>query len=227
MSTNYAVGLDLGQAKDYSALAVVEHVDRLPAGFSLAGFWERVDRVRAGLQGPEVLPVLSRELRVRHLQRWPLGTPYDVIVDDVAALVSRPELSGSRFFFDRSGVGRPVGDLLWTAYGRGQLGATQPHGRTITGAERSSASGTAKRDLIAALELPLQQGRFKIPHGLPLADVLERELLTFKMRLTAKTGREVFDVERRPGEGHGDLVIATALACVHPEYGVAPDVAAG
>lgn len=224
MSTPYAIGLDLGQSKDYSALAVVEHVDRLPADWDL-------DRLNARLRAHQLdpyrqitWPKLTRELRVVHLQRWALGTPYDQIVADVAALVGRPELNGSRFLFDRSGVGRPVGDLLWTTYRDGLMGETMPQGRTITGADRSSATGTAKRDLIAALELPVQQGRFKIPAGLPLSDVLERELTSFKMKITAKTGRETYDVTRREGEGHGDLVIAVALGAIQPEYSIRAEV---
>jgi hypothetical protein len=168
------------------------------------------------------VPPLTRQLRVVHLQRWTLGTPYHEVVGDVAAVCRTRELNGARFFFDRSGVGRPVGDLLWEAFERGLLGGTMPEGRTITGAERSSRAGTAKKDLIAALEIPIQQGRFKIPAGLPLSDVLERELTSFKLKLAPKTGKEKFDIDRRAGEGHGDLVIAVALAAVHPEYGISP-----
>ena len=224
--TSHAIGLDLGQSQDFSALAVVEHVETVPEGWEPHRYSDTDER---GLQVPwprPDAPPLVRELRVVHLQRWQLGTPYHEVVEDTAALVRRPELNGSRFFFDRSGVGRPVGDLLWRAYERGQLGDTMPEGRTITGGEKSTRGGTPKRDLIAALEIPVQQGHFKIPAGLALADVLERELTSFKLRLAPKTGKEKFDVDRRPGEGHGDLVIAVALAAVHPEYGISPRLAA-
>lgn len=223
---SYAIGLDLGQAQDFSALAVIEHVDRLPEGWPAFRYFATDAR---GMQLPYPrpgVPPLVRELRVVHLQRWALGTPYHEVVADTCALARTRELNGSRFFFDKSGVGRPVGDLFWRAYEQGQLGETMPEGRTITGGEKSSRSGTAKKDLIAALEIPIQQGNFKIPAGLALSDVLERELTSFKLKLSPKNGREKFDVERRPGEGHGDLVIAVALAAVHPEYGITPRLAA-
>lgn len=223
----YAIGLDLGQAQDFSALAVVEHVDVVPPGWAAFRYFDKDPDT--GMHLPFArpgVPPMTRELRVVHLQRWQLGTPYHQIVEDVAVLARSHELNGARFYFDRSGVGRPVGDLLWEAYMRGHLGDTMPEGRTITGAERSSRAGTAKKDLIAALEIPIQQGNFKIPAGLPLADVLERELTSFKLKLAPKTGREKFDIERRAGEGHGDLVIAVALAAVHPDYGIQPRLAA-
>lgn len=227
MSTNFSIGLDLGQAQDFSALAVVEHVDVLPQGWSPARYFPRDPETGVRTPYPHpAAPPMTRELRVVHLQRWALGTPYHAVVADTCALARTHELNGSRFFYDRSGVGRPVGDMLWEAFERGQLGETMPEGRTITGGEKSSRAGTAKKDLIAALEIPIQQGRFKIPAGLPLSDVLERELTSFKLKLAPKTGREKFDVDRRAGEGHGDLVIAVALATVHPEYGVRPRMAA-
>lgn len=226
MSTPYSIGLDLGQAQDYSALAVLEHVKLLPPGWEPLGYFATDGR---GMQTPwprPGVPPMLRELRVVHLQRWTLGTPYHEVVDDVCKLVRSPELNGSRFYFDRSGVGRAVGDHLWQSFHNGYMGETMPEGRTIHGGEKSHGGGTSKKDLISALELPIQQGRFKIPQGLPLADVLERELTSFKLKLAPKTGKEKFEIERRTGEGHGDLVIAVALAAIHPDFGISPRPAA-
>lgn len=64
-----------------------------------------------------------------------------------------------------------------------------PTGRTITGAERSGTHTTAKKDLIATIRLPFEQADARSHAGAPLGDVLERELTSFKMRLSA-TGRE-------------------------------------
>lgn len=105
--------------------------------------------------------------------------------------------------------------------------ARTKHSASATAAmpSRSAAwrttQGTSKRDLIAALEIPVQQGRFKLPARLPLGDVLRRELAGFKLRLKPKTGHAQIDI-KRAGEGHGDLVIAVALACVHPDHGITP-----
>lgn len=81
--SSYHVGLDLGQASDYTAIAIVERLstDENPA------------------------------LNVRHLQRYPLGTTYPAIVEGVAGIVaSLPD--GAQLAVDATGVGRPVVDLL-------------------------------------------------------------------------------------------------------------------
>ena len=77
--TNYFLGLDLGQAADSSALAVVErsmasHLDGKPS--------------RAWQYG------------CRGLKRWPLGTSYPAIVDYVAKVVKK-----APFRQDRKSVG--------------------------------------------------------------------------------------------------------------------------
>ena len=64
----FYVGLDLGKMRDYSALAVVEREDRL--------CWT------PAIPSPPVL-------RVRHLERFPLGTPYMRVVARVSELRTR------------------------------------------------------------------------------------------------------------------------------------------
>ncbi|CAN5484107.1 hypothetical protein BH20ACI3_BH20ACI3_39740 [soil metagenome] len=84
MSARYFVGLDLGQARDYSALAVLE----------VEGFG------------------LHTILRVRHLQRWKLGTSYPQICDETCILLHRAPLQSAPLIVDATGVGRPVVDLF-------------------------------------------------------------------------------------------------------------------
>src|SRR5205085_2524303 len=62
----------------------------------------------------------GRRFACPHLQRWPLGTPYPQIVEDVRALLSRPPLAGCILGIDATGVGRAVADL----FRRGRLNAT-------------------------------------------------------------------------------------------------------
>lgn len=78
-----------------------------------------------------------------------------------------------------------------------------------------------KRDLLTNLQILLQQGRLKIAAGLALGDTLERELTSFRQKLSA-AGRDSYDVVRREGEGHGDLVIAVALAARRANPSVEP-----
>ena len=73
----YFVGLDLGQSRDYTALAVLERAE-LTGAFDPAMFaWRK-----------EVA------LRLRYLERVPLGTPYPDIVERVRRTTRAPELDG-------------------------------------------------------------------------------------------------------------------------------------
>ncbi len=86
----YVLGLDLGQAHDYTALCVAERTASEPGAPPL--------------------------YEIRHIDRAPLGTPYPDIVTHVARLMGTPELSEkTRLVVDGTGVGRPVVDLLWHA----------------------------------------------------------------------------------------------------------------
>lgn len=212
---SYMVGLDLGQATDYSALAVVERVLVLPAGISETHYERR--------RGTAVEPRLRTELRVRHLQRWDLGTPYPSVVADVAALMRSDQLRQAWLSYDATGVGRAVKDLFWEAFQVGDMGDHPPLPVTITGAENANGDSVPKRNLIAAVQVPLQQGLLKITPGMPLADVLERELTGFRMRLSA-SGRDTYDIGRKAGAGHGDLVIALALAARRANHSVPPPI---
>jgi hypothetical protein len=173
MST-YHVGLDLGQAADYTALAVVE--------------WT-----------PDAL-------KVRHLQRFPLGTVYPAIVNAVADLMSRlPEYPA--LAVDATGVGRPVVDLL-------RANGLRPVAVTITGGDSATHDGMdwriPKRDLVGAVAVGLQTGRLKIASGLPDAATLTRELLNFKVTIDPKTAHDSYSSWRE--SDHDDLVLAVALA---------------
>ena len=88
-SPSYIAGLDLGQTTDPTALCILER----PAPTS-----EKDDRRKV---------VYS----VRHLQRFPLGTPYTDIVPAVAKIVDTPPLKGHvTLCVDQTGVGRAVVD---------------------------------------------------------------------------------------------------------------------
>ena len=70
----FVMGLDLGQERDPSALAIVERV--LPHRMT----------------GPDGECVSEFEFHLRHLHRFALGTEYPVIVDEVVALMGDPKL---------------------------------------------------------------------------------------------------------------------------------------
>ncbi len=197
----FCVGLDLGQAADYTALAVVQNVtEENPA--SSAGF--------------------RKGLHLRHLERYPLRTPYPEIAEKVAALVRSPELSPTeydpsrlRYFsnppelaVDNTGVGRAVTDLLKTK-------GLKFKAITITGGDKASpvAGGyrVPKRDLVAALEVPFHTGELKVAEGLTLWPALQEELLNFRRKINLNTAHDSYEHWR--DSDHDDLVLAVALAC--------------
>ena len=180
--TDYIVGLDLGQASDYSAMAVLER--RTP----------RDDQ-----------PVTHA---IRHLKRWPLGTPYPRIVDDVSELLySRPLLEAD-LVVDQTGVGRPVLDLFRAEIDSSRLKpVVVTAGQTATLAEDGSWH-VPKKELVSALQVLLQARTLAIARELELAEVLVRELQMFRVKITA-AGNESFEACERD---HDDLVLAVAFA---------------
>jgi len=210
MPRRFTLGLDLGQASDYSALAVVERVG----------------------DGPEP------GHHIRHLRRFPLGTGYPEVVAAVAALLATPPLAADAILvLDRTGVGRAVHDLFAPpkppraagAWAVGSLGPPRPttpppvpgpvYGVTITAGDRVRREGreywVPKRDLVGAVSVGLQSGRLKIAPGLPEAATLAEELQNFKVKITLAghdsyaAGGDALDWRDRP---HDDLVLAVALA---------------
>lgn len=176
----FFLGLDLGQAADSSALALVETPHR------------RRDA----------------PLHVRHLMRYPLGTSYPAIVDDVAERLVRPPLVGQvELIVDGSGVGRPVVDLF-----RKEL--RRVIAVTITAAGKAHRDEqnywrVSKRDLIGGLQVALQTERLRIAAGIAEAPVLVHELQNYEVRIT-DSANDTYNA--RTGQ-HDDLVLALALAC--------------
>jgi hypothetical protein len=68
-----------------------------------------------------------------------------------------------------------------------------------------------KRDLATTLQVLFQTERLKIAEGLPLAEVLMRELLAFRVKINLQTGHDSYGAWRE--RDHDDLVLAVALAC--------------
>src|SRR5215217_7140787 len=193
---SFYVGLDLGQSNDYTALAVIEKVED--------------NRER------------DPDLRLRHLERYPLRTPYPDMVARVAALVKDPQLRRTRFdrrlerelleepelLVDATGVGRPIVDLF-KERGLSYKAITITGGNKVTSA--GGGYGVPKRDVIGALEVPFHAGRLKVAAGLNLWEQLRRELQTFRRKISITTGMDTYEHWRE--SDHDDLVLAAALAC--------------
>ena len=192
MSTNYFVGVDLGQSRDYTAIAVLERVES-------SGEWSA-----ATFTHPKLVA-----LRLRFLERVELGTPYPEVVERVVKVTrSRALVGRCHLIVDGTGVGRPVVDLL-----RAARPGCMVMPAVITSGQRESLCegyyGIPKRDLIVGLQVLLQRGSLQIAAGLKYGPALAAEMAAMEVRVSS-AGREQFGAWR---EGtHDDLVFAVALA---------------
>jgi hypothetical protein len=201
MAWCHFVGLDLGQAQDFTALAVLE-------------------RPFVNLNTP---PTQRRPVNaLRHLRRLPLGTPYPEVVQEILKLLRAPTLAGALLVVDQTGVGRPVVDMLADKL-RNQVTArllpiTITGGHMVTMADPSSVH-VPKKELISTLQVLLQTRRLQIARSLLDAPILIRELENYRIKITAARN-EVFEPWR---EGqHDDLVLAVTLAAWAGEKGLPP-----
>jgi hypothetical protein len=161
-------------------------------------------------------------LHLRHLERYPLRTPYTTIADGVVALVRSEALNSDEYDSARGRVAKPKVELLVdkTGVGRGVTDILKERGLRFTGVvihggESSHLSDGAyhvpKKDLVAALEVPFDSERLKVAEGLELWGVLKEELQSFRRKQNPKTSHVSFEHWRE--SDHDDLVLAAALAC--------------
>ncbi len=124
--------------------------------------------------------VVEREerqcMRVRHLERLPLGTPYAGVVKRVSEIMRHPALArGSRLVVDATGVGAPVVEILRAARPPCRVTAvTITAGASVHG--RGEEWHVPKKHLMTGLQVLLEEGRLKIPRKLDEAATLVREL---------------------------------------------------
>jgi hypothetical protein len=186
---SYVSGLDLGQASDFTALAVLEKTvapEPSASGNPMASY------------------------AVRHLERFPLGTAYGAVTERLVHLFGKSPLKGSVLAVDRTGVGRAVVNMIETA----RVGATLLP-ITITGghkAERDTSGygwRVPKKDLVGVLQVLLQERRLKVAPRLAEARTLVKELQNFRVKISA-AANELYEAWR-DGQ-HDDLVLAVAIA---------------
>jgi len=191
LTTTFHIGVDLGQKRDFTAIAILERRDPGPPD------WRH--------------PWLEEDptYELRHLERLPLGTPYPKVVERIAALTRLPELDHrSELVVDGTGVGAPIVDLLRQA----DLPCHIKSVSITSGAQAQEGHRSAtvpKRDLIATLEVMLDEEELKIAAALPERRRLIEEFMSLKTAPT-KSGHQTFGAS---GSNHDDLLIAISLAC--------------
>jgi hypothetical protein len=196
------IGLDLGQAKDFSALAIIEAVRIVTTATKQA------EKPNCTNTKEEIT-----QLNCIHLHRWQLRTSYPSIVADVVEMINgldpgRTPNGKPVLAIDATGVGAPVVDL----FKREKINATIAPIQIVGGANVSNENGMTrvpKRDLVSVVQVGLQNRKLKIATSLQLAETLSRELQNFTVKIT-DAANDVYGAWR---EGtHDDLVLAVALA---------------
>lgn len=158
------------------------------------------------------------DYHLRHVERFPPGTSYVRVAQRVRELMKTlgedPVL-----VLDATGVGKATTDLF-----KGE--DLSPRLVTVTaGTEVTEDSGkyrVPKTELISTAQVVLQAGRLKIAKGLAHADLLVKELQSFRMKVPL--GKENETASWREG-ANDDLVLALAtglwMAETHPDVPLA------
>jgi hypothetical protein len=194
------VGLDLGPPGAFTALAVLER--------------------------PRLWPGAPPELRrppyaLRHLRRFPPGTPYPEIRETVRGLLQTPPLPGASLIVDRTGVGRAVTGLFQDGLRHRVICTFAPI--TVTAGQHPAAAGgliVTRQELVGTLQVLLQTRRLQMASALPEAAMLVRELEAFRAKVPTMVS-SAHPEAWREGE-HDDLVLAVGIAAWWGEQGLPP-----
>ncbi|HEU0123574.1 MAG TPA: hypothetical protein VFQ91_23790 [Bryobacteraceae bacterium] len=177
-------GLDLGHRQDHSALAALD-LAWTPAGRCPVTFGFLFDPA----------------LQIRHLSRFPLGTPYEQLYRLLEQAI--PPRAHQQLVIDAGGPGLPVIERLRVSLGE----RTQIKPVVITGGMASNHlsggfTSVPRKALISNIQLLLAARSLHCERDLPGVDRLRDELLG----LSAGNSQPV------SGQAHDDLAIAVALA---------------
>lgn len=219
----YGLGLDLGQASDFTALILHERTMRPTGEFVATGESELVFPNGIGSASAAALG------HVRPITREKTESSYGVVrIDrmrevsyvDVVAFVRRvvqalPSGCPAFLAVDYGGVGAPVLDMIVRANLGIPLVAVQIATSAMSHARRDPERPwrwvVPKRELAAVMHLLLQGDRWRCSPKLEHAKTLRSEMENFRMKITAHANLQ-FEADAREG-AHDDMVLASAIAC--------------
>jgi len=192
--SQWCVGCDLGQHVDQSALAVIE---RRVFG---SGEWEPRRPDKSVHEKPKTVRYL------RHIERLPLGIPYNQQIDYIKGLLQRGPLNGrATLVVDGTGVGVAAVDLM-------RERGLRPVAVTAHGGDAESHKGqnyrVSKSELVNGLYTGLATGELQIAADIPDAEALREEFLNYR-RTVSESGRLRWGAASGK---HDDLISAFALA---------------
>ena len=191
---NYWVAADLGQANDFTAVAVIKD-EALPI----------VDDSKV-IVGP-------RQRSIVYADRF-RGVSYVDVCDHLIRLRNAPPFGGkSELVIDGTSIGRVVSDMLFDQ--------SVPHmAIQMTGGQEWRRSGryvnASKTLMIENLAVLFAAGELTFAHDLPLRSEIEEDLGSFTTQTTA-AGNQII-TQSRNASGHGDLGIGLIVAAFASQY---------
>lgn len=186
VKNEYYLGLDLGRKQDHSALIVLERCQRA-----------------INTRYIDATTKWEERLSVRFAKQWKLGTPYGDVAKEVGNIYRKIEPLGKPVLVvDQTGVGDAVYEMI-----KDQLRGANLEGVVI--------NQELKRDMYAAMETNLEQGKLQIAFDCLAVKELKQELLTVEIRRVGY-GYKFGAFEK---DAHDDLVMALALACWRERIG--------
>jgi hypothetical protein len=199
------VSVDLGMGPDPTSVVVIEGKTweylgtreiYEPGWTTLQPFFRAPD----GSESEDCPPLV---FHLRHLERMPPGSSYGRVVarvEEISRSLARPDL-----VIDATGVGQAAIELFKAAR-LGPTVVTITAGDEVT--EQWPCFRVPKRDVISTAQVLLQTDRLKIARDLPNAQLLLRELQSFRMNVDLK--RTSDSLAWREG-ANDDLVLALAV----------------
>ncbi len=183
--TNNFIGLDLGQRRDHTALAVFSAVEWIVGRDPVTYSW-----------------IKHQEFRISHLDRIPLGVPYTKVPGMVRERVIEANLTAKvTIAVDASGPGLPVADLLrHSDLPASVLPVIITGGSGNSKVPNKGVYTIPRKDILTLLRIAIESRRLKAPRNLAMRD----EFLDELANLGAESSSHTRD--------HDDLVFAVALA---------------
>lgn len=220
-----AIGCDIGQLRDPTAIAVTEvvqmetgklrQVEHVPAHLGPDGRWVNAKYAE---------PVMATDYTVRFVRRLPLGTSYPDVALYIADLLCSPLLADRkvRLLMDVTGVGKPVYDDL-----KGEIGLRREELRKarcdvqlqpisfVHGERYNRSLGTlGKAYLVSRLQSLLQGRRVHAPDTPEVKAMLE-ELRVYEIKVD-QDGHDTYGAFKVGT--HDDLATSLGLSVLEDPY---------
>ncbi len=198
----FYIGVDIGTARDYTSVAILERTMRTREKQALPGTfeWEEEDQKIFYLY------------ELRWLEEMPLGSSYVEIAERLKNITNNMGIrSRHRLILDATGVGRPVVDMLRRE--KVMVVPVQISGGYSTTQNDFGGYNVPKRDLVTALDVIFQTERIKIA-DLPLSAKFREQLKWFTAKTNSK-GNQSYEAVTE--SVHDDIVTAVSLSVWYAE----------